>query len=136
MDLVGIVLLGAWALCLFSPVFAYSRTRRPYRQAPGRCRSIMLGYYLMLLMGLILMALGARIVAQRPSVASTMRDVLFIIGAMVFFVGTITGPIVAAAVISVGRIRETDSCSRCGYDLTGNVSGVCPECGTKAAPAK
>jgi hypothetical protein len=22
-------------------------------------------------------------------------------------------------------------CSACGYDLTGNVSGVCPECGTK-----
>lgn len=22
-------------------------------------------------------------------------------------------------------------CTRCGYDLTGNVSGVCPECGTK-----
>ncbi len=22
-------------------------------------------------------------------------------------------------------------CERCGYDLTGNVSGVCPECGTR-----
>ncbi len=22
-------------------------------------------------------------------------------------------------------------CSRCGYDMTGNESGVCPECGTK-----
>jgi hypothetical protein len=21
-------------------------------------------------------------------------------------------------------------CQKCGYDLTGNVSGVCPECGT------
>jgi rubrerythrin len=24
-------------------------------------------------------------------------------------------------------------CGRCGYDLTGNVSGVCPECGTRRA---
>ena len=24
-------------------------------------------------------------------------------------------------------------CLACGYDLTGNVSGVCPECGTPAA---
>ncbi len=24
-----------------------------------------------------------------------------------------------------------DRCRRCGYDLTGNVSGVCPECGAK-----
>ena len=28
-----------------------------------------------------------------------------------------------------GRIRP-GHCQRCGYDLTGNVSGVCPECGT------
>ena len=24
-------------------------------------------------------------------------------------------------------------CPRCAYDLTGNVSGVCPECGNSAA---
>ena len=24
-------------------------------------------------------------------------------------------------------------CQKCGYDLTGNVSGVCPECGTEVA---
>jgi hypothetical protein len=28
------------------------------------------------------------------------------------------------------KLRE-DLCSNCGYNLTGNVSGVCPECGTK-----
>ena len=27
-------------------------------------------------------------------------------------------------------------CSRCGYDLTGNVSGTCPECGAAVAAAK
>src|SRR5262245_61219402 len=26
-------------------------------------------------------------------------------------------------------------CHRCSYDLTGNMSGVCPECGTKIGPA-
>lgn len=25
-------------------------------------------------------------------------------------------------------------CGRCGYDLTGNVSGRCPECGADAPP--
>ena len=25
---------------------------------------------------------------------------------------------------------STGRCARCGYDLTGNVSGACPECGT------
>lgn len=29
----------------------------------------------------------------------------------------------------VRRIVESEVCSTCGYDLTGNVSGVCPECG-------
>ena len=27
------------------------------------------------------------------------------------------------------RGRDTRHCRRCDYDLTGNVSGVCPECG-------
>jgi hypothetical protein len=26
------------------------------------------------------------------------------------------------------------TCRTCGYDLTGNVSGVCPECGTTIRP--
>jgi hypothetical protein len=26
--------------------------------------------------------------------------------------------------------RPPGSCAHCGYDLTGNVSGICPECGT------
>ena len=25
-------------------------------------------------------------------------------------------------------------CGKCGYDLTGNTSGVCPECGTRINP--
>ena len=29
------------------------------------------------------------------------------------------------------RRREKGLCAGCGYDLTGNVSGVCPECGEK-----
>ncbi len=29
------------------------------------------------------------------------------------------------------RRREPGVCGKCGYDLTGNVSGVCPECGTE-----
>lgn len=28
------------------------------------------------------------------------------------------------------RVYRSGLCQECGYDLTGNVSGVCPECGT------
>jgi hypothetical protein len=31
--------------------------------------------------------------------------------------------------------RGLPTCVRCGYDLTGNVSGVCSECGTAAKPS-
>jgi predicted amidophosphoribosyltransferase len=41
------------------------------------------------------------------------------------------------------RHRRIGHCLRCNYDLTGNVSGVCPECGTpitspgtKSVPAR
>jgi hypothetical protein len=32
------------------------------------------------------------------------------------------------------RIWPEGSCDKCGYSLTGNVSGVCPECGTAIPP--
>ena len=40
-----------------------------------------------------------------------------------------TLPAVRAFRGAFGRHR-TGRCPRCGYDLTGNESGVCPECGT------
>ena len=33
----------------------------------------------------------------------------------------------------VPRIANEGLCPRCGYNLTGNVSGVCPECGAAVA---
>jgi hypothetical protein len=33
----------------------------------------------------------------------------------------------------VARRRANGICIRCAYDLTGNTSGVCPECGTAVA---
>jgi hypothetical protein len=32
--------------------------------------------------------------------------------------------------VRAARRRRPGHCPACGYDLTGNVSGVCPECGT------
>jgi len=42
---------------------------------------------------------------------------------------TCVGPVLALR----HRHRGAGSCQRCGYDLTGNLSGRCPECGTIAS---
>lgn len=50
----------------------------------------------------------------------------------------IVGPVLALAILTLARIISKKSefpvghCRTCGYNLTGNVSGICPECGTTA----
>ena len=39
------------------------------------------------------------------------------------------GLIVAVLIAATGREPQPNRCRVCGYDLTGNVSGKCPECG-------
>lgn len=41
-------------------------------------------------------------------------------------------PLGVAAIKRIRRARRRAGlCGKCAYDLTGNVSGICPECGTK-----
>ena len=42
---------------------------------------------------------------------------------------------VAALARALGRRKCPGCCHKCGYDLTGNVSGICPECGTPVPPS-
>lgn len=40
-------------------------------------------------------------------------------------------------IVTVWCWGQPEECHKCGYNLTGNTSGVCPECGTKMwTPAK
>lgn len=43
---------------------------------------------------------------------------------------------VSLTILASARLRHLHAvrCVRCGYDLTGNESGVCPECGTTIQP--
>jgi predicted RNA-binding Zn-ribbon protein involved in translation (DUF1610 family) len=50
--------------------------------------------------------------------------------ALVFMIGAGIWPLVALRRV---RRRRKGRCSQCGYDLTGNVSGRCPECGSTVA---
>ena len=60
-------------------------------------------------------------------------------GVMVVMAALLLSPILlltVALLIDRHRLRRAQRldgghCQSCGYDLTGNVSGVCPECGVR-----
>jgi hypothetical protein len=47
-------------------------------------------------------------------------------------VSAVSALLLAASIVAWRGRRKPNKghCQHCGYDLTGNVSGVCPECGT------
>lgn len=42
----------------------------------------------------------------------------------------ITAGVLCGAVVTARHARRAGVCAHCGYNLTGNISGICPECGT------
>ncbi len=55
------------------------------------------------------------------------------VSASAWLLGTVTITVGILAIRSSYRTPKDDTapvCSECGYNLTGNVSGICPECGT------
>jgi hypothetical protein len=76
---------------------------------------------------------GKRVIAEPvPGVAN---GVVFLGGSLVYC--AVFLPVVRASYQSRirARRRARGHCAVCGYDLTGNESGVCPECGTVSAAA-
>jgi hypothetical protein len=50
---------------------------------------------------------------------------------LVVFVPTAAGCLVLWWRAHAAALRRTKPCPHCGYSLIGNVSGICPECGTE-----
>ena len=42
-------------------------------------------------------------------------------------------PVLRVVLYAIRRRPVPGGCTICGYNLTGNTSGVCPECGTRIA---
>lgn len=47
-----------------------------------------------------------------------------------FIIAVFGGPVLTCAILDRGRYIPPPGECQCGYNLTGNVSGICPECGT------
>jgi len=68
---------------------------------------------------------------RHPTQPFHVHDTIFPVLAVLLVVG-----LASVAVMTIHNSRRwfrrrRFECERCGYDLTGNVSGVCPECGQR-----
>ena len=65
------------------------------------------------------------------------RFFAFAVPPTILAISAMTWGYVGGRVVGAGIARRTmlikGCCSACGYNLTGNTSGVCPECGTKVS---
>jgi hypothetical protein len=64
-------------------------------------------------------------------------DILWLVcslSTLTIIVGPLVGLVLLCFAISMSRRHPAGHCQRCGYDLSGNVSGCCPECGTVVGP--
>lgn len=50
---------------------------------------------------------------------------------VIFILGSYLAFVVAARHLQIQRRKRRNQCVDCAYDLTGNESGVCPECGER-----
>lgn len=66
-----------------------------------------------------------------PDVVFLVKDVVLIALGIGLFWGSHGLARVWSRLRYAGLRRQMGLCIHCGYDMTGNVSGVCPECGTR-----
>ena len=91
-------------------------------------------YYMLLLLSIGPLVVAAKAQsAYSPSLGMRITDLFGYIG--VFGLGclVLAGPFIAMDLLAFAEGVRSKVCARCGYDLTGNVSGVCSECGMDIA---
>lgn len=113
-----ITLFGVPPLCLTVLIFHLIRSRN---------RLFLLNAALPVLAGLALIMLEVRVLGWIGVAHPPFPRVLLIISALYIPPGLLS----VGAYGAMNPIRlAAGHCRNCEYDLTGNVSGVCPECGT------
>ncbi len=120
--------LAAW------PLLSYVGGKRRHLATMRERRATVATYYTALLL-----CVGWIVVTEKATSAygrSPTIELVQLIGWIsIFGLGclVLAGPFVAIDILAYAKNARTEFCPRCGYDLTGNVIGVCSECGTKVA---
>ena len=87
--------------------------------------------------GFIVLGLSKIVLGRLPPIDDPYSYYLMMAMNLVTFTGAgaLIGPIIyypfRAKNLPFGDARFSPRCAKCGYSLIGNVSGLCPECGTK-----
>jgi len=85
------------------------------------------------IVGGLLVAFAVGVVAAKFSETQPWRDILTRV-IVPLVAGTVAGVWAARRILAMCPwVGDAGHCANCGYDLTGNVSGLCPECGTATA---
>ena len=94
-----------------------------------RLRAVAIGMAVCVAVATVLSITARLLLTEVVEKGSHRSDLL---GIVIWLVAVVLGGWQTARQWSGNGPREpaANACSRCAYNLTGNVSGVCPECGT------
>lgn len=114
------------------PLIVFVFWRRKYAGLiNGRWKTVV-AYYVGVALSFLAFVSAANIEAFRNTFYNFgAAHVLVILFEVLLFTMSLAGPLVAYHIVSVARAKALwiPLCGHCGYNLTGNISGTCPECG-------
>lgn len=124
------------AICCFTssicPLIVFVIWRRRYGGfVMGRWKTVV-AYYVGVALSFLAFVSAANLeVFRNTGYNFGAAHVLVILFEVLLLTLSLAGPFVAYHIVSVARAKalRIPLCGYCGYNLTGNVSGTCPECG-------
>lgn len=117
-----IILILPMTICPLVGMILY---RKIVRQPPGPKHWLIVSTFYVMVCVQVFFLFQRVVLIRQPAVAF----VFWLLVVETLFAGPFIGAYLLDQAIEARRRREP-SCRACGYNLTGNVSGVCPECGT------
>jgi ribosomal protein L37E len=129
-----IAILCVLGLLTTGPLIGYMLARKRYGVCNTWSRRALAAYYLLtaIVATMLALAIAAPHFVLRIEPLDDAVRCLLLPGMILLPLG---GPWIGCVGLALAARRSTTGCNRCGYDLTGNVSGFCPECGHPASSA-
>ena len=128
-----ILVIACFAGMAACPCAAFVIARRKYRSRIAHRRKHFVVYYTVVAASLVILVGTVNLLYPITSgFGDIVATALASIAVAVLLAAVLGGPFVGLDMLQVAKAlaSEVKICLQCGYDLTGNISGVCPECGS------